>query len=86
MKRAGIGVMREEARAGMGVTEEGSAQERAIECFVDFSFSFSVEKKRKTKVVVSAVFEKKVSVDFIFHINRTDEKSKSMENIFLRLF
>jgi hypothetical protein len=52
MKRAGIGVMREEARAGMGVTEEGSAQERAIECFVDFSFSFSVEKKRKTKVVV----------------------------------
>jgi hypothetical protein len=69
----------------MGVTEEGSAQEGEIECFIDFSFSFSVEKSGKRKWLFSAVFENEVSADFIFNINRTDEKSKSTKNIFLRL-
>jgi hypothetical protein len=72
MKRAGIGVMREEARAGMGVTEEGSAQEGRSSASSIFHFRFPSKKSGKRKWLFSAVFGKKVSVDFIFHINRTD--------------
>jgi hypothetical protein len=77
---------REEARAGMGVTEEGSAQERGSNASCIFHFRFSLKKSEKRKWLFSVVFEKEVSVDFIFNINRTNEKSKSTENNFLKLF
>jgi hypothetical protein len=69
----------------MGVTEEGSAQEGRSSASSIFHFRFPSKKSGKRKWLFSAVFGNEVSADFIFNINRTDENSKSTENIFLTL-